>query len=98
MARVDAVLNDVRRGTAVRCAVVFTDAAGDAADPTTQTAQVRAPDGTITTPVLTKDSLGHFHVDVTPDAHGDWLVRLAGTGTVEAVALGRISVPPDAFE
>ncbi len=65
-------------------------------DPTTVTAEVREPDGTVTIytysaapsqpdPHITRASAGVYELVLVPDAAGAWVVRWAGTGAVTAV-------------
>jgi hypothetical protein len=57
---------------------------GTATDPTTVTAKVKKPDGTITTySSPTKDSTGNYHISVSIDQHGTWWHRWVGTGACE---------------
>ena len=66
------------------------DTDGAPNDPTTLTAQVRRPDGTMTTYTylttadIVRDSTGRYHLDVVIDQAGTWYVRWAGTGTAQA--------------
>lgn len=59
---------------------------GVATDPTTITARVQDPDGTVTVYVyltnseLTKDSTGIFELAITLTKAGQWWIRFEGTG------------------
>lgn len=68
-------------GQQIRLSAVFTDLTGAAVDPTAVTCSVQAADGTESTPAPVKDSVGHYHVDVTiVKPAGTWYYRFAGTG------------------
>jgi len=87
-------LNDAPKLT-----VAFTSG-GSPADPTTVTASVRKPDGTVTNYTVTaggivKDSVGNYHLIVTADVAGRWSYKFAGTGTVTDTEQGVFYVIPD---
>lgn len=63
----------------------FKDDKGVPANPSLATVTVRAPDGTITNPTLINDGVGEFHVDISFDISGRWIIRIIGTGNVESV-------------
>lgn len=72
----------------VRCTVVIQDVdSGAYVDPTTLTFSTYNPFGTTTDyvygvdPEVVKDSVGHYHCDVTLDEPGDWYYQWRGTGT-----------------
>lgn len=74
-------------GTKIRFTATFRIEATQAlVDPTTVTFRFRNPSGTETSYVygvnveLVRDSLGVFHVDLTPNASGSWYRRWIGTG------------------
>ena len=78
------------KGDLVRCSGAFTDAAGDACDPTGVVFKFQDPSGNETTYTygtdseLVKDSVGNYHVDVDTDEVGYWYYRFEGTGTGQA--------------
>jgi len=59
---------------------------------TTAVCTVKAPDGTISTPGVTNDSIGVYHADVTLDQVGTWYVEWQGSGTV--IAAGDLNEGP----
>lgn len=80
--------NSYDKNQNVRCTVVIQDVdSGAYVDPTTVTFYTIDPNGTVTTyvygvdPEVIKDSVGHYHADVTLDVSGDWYYRWEGTGT-----------------
>src|SRR4051794_15649354 len=83
----------VRLGLTVKVAGVLTD-------PTTLTATVKDPSGTVTTYIygtdsaLVKISTGTFHLDVDATAAGTWNVRLASTGNGKGAEQGAFYVNP----
>jgi hypothetical protein len=72
-------MNTYMLGTTVRLSVAFTVNA-TASDPTTPSAQVRAPNGTVTTLALTHDGAGAYHADTTPTVAGLHTWRALGVG------------------
>lgn len=79
-------MNAYKVGATVRCSGAFTNAAGDAIDPTTITFRARKPDGTLAVYVygsnveLVKDAVGAYHVDLPVTLAGRWAYRFEGTG------------------
>src|SRR5581483_7657357 len=62
-------------------------------DPSAVTADVRAPDRTVThytvtTGQIVKDSTGHYHLDVTASQAGDWWYQFTGSGAAADVSEG----------
>jgi hypothetical protein len=59
-------------------------------DPTTVTAKLKKPDGSITTKVygtdveVVRDDVGIYHMDVAGDASGSWVIGWIGTGALPA--------------
>lgn len=86
-------------GQVARLSVVFA-IDGTATDPTGVTARVGDSAGSPDTYVygtdaeLVKDSTGHYHLDLTPDTAGRWLIIWTATGTVEAVNEYEFDVEP----
>ena len=76
------------KGDVVRIIATFTDSQGNLTDPTSVTATVRAPNGTVTTPTATKVSTGVYRADVATNASGPWLYRFESTGSAQAAAEG----------
>ncbi|HKX83400.1 MAG TPA: hypothetical protein VJL58_04195 [Pyrinomonadaceae bacterium] len=95
--------NEYPFGTQVRCSVVFRNAAGDEADPTTVTFRVRDPEGTTivyvynTDPELVRSAAGRFYVLVTADNTRTWIYRFEGTGAVVAADEKTFHVEESAF-
>jgi len=82
---VTATIYDV--GDVARIEAPFRDVDNQPADPTTVTASIRKPDGTVTDYTVSlgeivRDGVGLYHLDVAVDMAGDWFYRFAGTGTV----------------
>lgn len=81
-------------GQQIKIDATFTNLAGDVTDPTTITAKLRSPDGTITTYVygtdaaLTKVSTGLFRLLYTVAEEGEHHWRMLGTGAVIAAVEG----------
>lgn len=90
-------INSYVRGVLVRASATFANAAGTAVDPTTVTFRVRAPNGTITTPSVVKDSVGNYHVDVDANAEGTWHFRWEGAGANQGAAEGQFTVADGVF-
>lgn len=93
-------------GDTVRFSAVFTDSSDVDVDPTAVQFLLRVPAGTettyttITSPAVTKDSTGHYHIDIPiTDANGPgvWYYRFNGTGTNAAASEGTINVSATAF-
>lgn len=70
-------------GDRVRLKASFSDE-GAAVDPTSVTCTVRAPDGALTSPGVSKDDVGRYSAEVAPDSAGAWLFRFEGTGAYVA--------------
>lgn len=70
----------------------FTNAAGAAADPTTVTLVVQAPDGTQTTPTPTSAVVGTWTADVSVTQAGTWWYRFEGTGAIQTAGEGMFRV------
>lgn len=72
-------------------------------DPAAVTFKVSDPAGTVTTysnattPTVTKDGVGDYHLDVVPNKHGVWYWRAEGTGTYAGVAEGSFRVEASKF-
>jgi ribosomal protein L21E len=85
-------MNHYEVGDAVRVTVTFRDLNGAVADPTTVVAKYRRETDAVTTKTygtdaeVVRDSLGVYHIDITPSAAGTWHARFAGTGAVIAAA------------
>jgi hypothetical protein len=92
-------VSDYNIGDLVRISCVFT-VSGTPADPTAVTAKVKAGDGTVTAYTslqVSKDSTGHYHVDVPLTKAGCWTYRFEATGTVVAAAEEAFNVRTSAF-
>jgi len=85
-------LHDI--GDLVRIVGTLTTQAGALVDPTGLTCKVLSPAGTTAThvygvnPFPVRDSSGVYHVDVTPDAAGEWYYKFTSTGTGQAMDEG----------
>lgn len=85
-------MSDWDIGDQVTISVSVYNAAGTLADPTTVTLTVRKPDGTLTTPLVTKNSTGVYHADVFPDINGTWYYRWVGGGSMVVAEEGLFAV------
>ena len=81
-------------GDLVRITATFTDEDAVAIDPTTVSAQIKSPAGTIfeydygIDVELVKDGIGVYHTDVDVDAEGTWYYRMSSTGIGQAADEG----------
>lgn len=85
-------------GDIARLTTVFTDVdTGDAIDPTSLSATVRAPDGTTTTYTdeITHDSLGNYHLDISVTLPGRWSFKFVGAGAATDTGQGTFRVAED---
>lgn len=83
----------------VRCAGVFTNAAGTAIDPTSVFFSAITPSGTLSytygvNAQLVKDSTGNYHVDIDADTVGTYLWKFYSSGTGKAGSFGQFEVQP----
>ena len=62
----------------VRVSGTYKDSNSVATDPTTPVLRVIDPNGTETTPALTKDGVGLYHADVIVTTSGTWYYRFYG--------------------
>ena len=90
-------MNSYVVGNPVHCTVQFKNTGGTATDPTTITAKIRTPAGTITTQtygdgVLLRSAAGAYYVDVTPTTSGTWSYRFIGAGALVATNEGEFFV------
>ena len=93
--------NTYNIGDLARISSAFTTAAtGTPTDPTTITARVKAPDGSLTVFTypsgVTKDSTGNFHADFVPTMSGTHFYRWEGTGSAQAASEASFYVQPSA--
>lgn len=79
-------------GDLVRVSCVFTTQGGAFIDPSTVTVTILYPDGTTTTPSVTRDSVGNYHSDVSATQSGRWRYRWAATGTGQSAVEGVYTV------
>lgn len=70
------------KGDNRRLSITFTDFNDTLADPTTVTAIITEPDGTVVNPAVVNDGVGLYHADFTFTKQGRHLVRFEGTGAV----------------
>ena len=61
-------------------------------DPTTITLTVTAPDMSITTPAVAKDSVGTYHYDLTPTLAGTYRYRWVTVGVAQTAQDGTVDV------
>lgn len=102
-------MKEYELGQAVRLRASFADEDNEAADPSTVTFRygVRTvnppPDPTATSAVfgvdgaVTKDSVGRYRYVFVPDAPGEYVSQVQGTGNVAAVKVGAFRVKPSPF-
>ncbi len=76
--------NTYDEGAEVAIRAAFRDESEALVDPSLVVARVRAPDGTVTLPVVSRDSAGLYHADVVADQYGTWYYRFEGSGTFQA--------------
>lgn len=85
-------------GDLVRCTGTFTNADGDAVDPTAVIFKTKDPSGNITTltygvdAALVKSATGVYYVDVDVDEAGLWWYRFESTGTGQAAGEDKFTV------
>lgn len=73
----------------------FRDEDGNLADPNTVSADIRAPDGTMSSPTPTNVSVGIWETLVPVDQAGWWFYEIAGSGGgVDVVDQGSFCVAP----
>lgn len=91
-------------GNAVRSTIKFKSvASGSYVDPTTVTAKVKNPGGTISTyiygvnPELQKSSVGVYFLIIDCDQAGAWKYRWEATGDNQAAADGSFDVTASTF-
>ena len=91
-------VNHYDKGDLVAVEAVFTDRNDALIDPTAVSFKIKDPNGNITTYVfgtdaeLVRDSLGKYHVDVSPGIDGTWQYRYESTGTGQAAEEGQFQV------
>lgn len=86
-------------GDLARLEFSFTNLAGAAADPSSVTASVRSPSGTVTDYEVTagqivRDGTGEYHLDVEVTEEGDWTYSGVGTGAIQATVEGSFYAKP----
>jgi hypothetical protein len=88
-------------GDRIRLGATFQDLNGTLADPTTVSLMVKKPNMPAVTynyalspAIVTKDSVGRYHVDLDLHLSGTWKYKWIGTGTIIAAEEGRIFVRP----
>jgi hypothetical protein len=81
-------------GDLARVSVVFTDLSNNPADPTSVSLLVQSPDNTQNTYTPLHDSLGNYHHDLIISQSGTYFYRYTGTGAVQAVHEGQLTVQP----
>lgn len=90
-------------GDKVKLRVEFTDVdTGDFVDPTTVTAKVKDPLGTVTLYIVTggqivRDELGKFSLEIEPAKEGPWSYRFEGTGANKGAAESTFTVRASEF-
>ena len=83
-------IGDKRRFNAV-----FQDDAGIAKDPSAVTVSVRDPAGVVTNPSAVNDSVGFWHVDISFNLPGRWIIKIIGTGAVESAEKTEVWIRED---
>lgn len=81
-------MNQYIAGTNIVLTVNFKSAAGVLTDPTTVTAEVRLPDGTIAALTVAKTAVGIYTANYTPLVNGLFAYRFEGAGALVAAAEG----------
>ena len=96
-------MNTYDVGDQVKCSVAFTDANGNAADPTTVLFKYLVDHGSTTTLTygeddeVVNDATGSYYVLLTVNAEGTWTYRFEGTGAVVAAAEDAFNTRDSAF-
>jgi hypothetical protein len=72
--------------------VVWTDFAGNVADPTVVTLSLQDPNDDIVTPSVVQESTGIYYADYEPTVVGTWKYRWVATGTITAAVQGEFSI------
>lgn len=93
-------LSEYRLGSRVRLRAAFA-VGGTASDPTSVTAQVKDPGGTVSqysSPTVVHDGAGSYHLDVTADRQGQWAYRFVGSGAVVAADEGAFIISLSEFD
>lgn len=91
-------------GQLTRITGTFTDADGDAIDPTAVFVVIKEPDDTETEyqysvdPEVVKETTGIYHLDQDCNAAGWWAWRVYSTGTGQAAEEGRFQVAESEFD
>ena len=68
-------------GTAPEWDALFANGDGEPCNPTTVTATLRKPDGTIVSATVTNEALGEYHVEAPALADaGTWIGKVVGLG------------------
>ena len=73
----------------------FKNAAGVLTDPSTVSSSVRDPAGTITTPTPANDNVGEYSLAISFNLPGRWIIKIIGTGAVEATEKTEIWIRED---
>jgi hypothetical protein len=95
--------NTYDKGDLVRLSASFTTAAGAALDPTVVICQVKSPAGTTTSytygvgETIMRESMGHYHIDLSASIAGTWHYRWYSTGTGQAADEGYFTVARGEF-
>lgn len=85
--------------TLVRMWAAFTDLSGVPADPTAVLIFLRHPDGTQSSPPITRAGVGSYYADMETSAPGTWIYKWQGTGTIEVMSPDtKIVVKPTSIE
>jgi wobble nucleotide-excising tRNase len=80
----------IYKGSETKITATFT--ADNVATNTTVTATVQDPDGTVTNPSVSNTATGVYEFDLLLNKAGRWIVKVAGSGDVNAVIQNTISV------
>jgi hypothetical protein len=92
--------SDYTQNDLVRLSLAVTQQSdGTPISPTTLTAKVKLPDGSIDdlTASIVQDGIGLYHVDFLPTMVGAYLYEFIGTGAAQIAAVGSFNVDQATF-
>lgn len=79
-------------GDKVRVTATFKDVADALVDPTNVVLKFKDPSAVVTTPTVTRTSLGIYYAEQSITAAGVWYYRAEATGTGQSAAEGTFTV------
>lgn len=94
----DLVVTIYSEGSLAGASATFTDVTGALADPTTVTANVIRPDGTLVPVTTTSTTVGVWTASWIVDQPGRWGYKFTGTGAVTASMEGALDVTSSRFD